>query len=146
NVVQVFDVGVADGRPYLVMEYIPGGSLSKFADGHPLPAATAAALAEPVARAVHHAHEGGVLHRDLKPGNILLSPPSAVPSPPSEDTRLETADGGPGTPKVADFGLARSIDAGETVTLTGMILGTPNYMAPEQVAGEGHLTAACDVY
>ena len=147
HVVQVFDVGVADGRPFLVMEYVPGGPLSKFADGKPLPAQTATALVEPVARAVQHAHDNGVLHRDLKPGNILLSGGEVVGSWGGVETTVTTTPPHhPTTPKVADFGLARNIDPGESLTLTGVILGTPSYMAPEQVGGEERLTPACDVY
>jgi WD40 repeat protein len=145
NVVQVFDVGVADGRPYLVMEYVPGGPLSRRADGRPLPPADAAAVVEGVARAVQHAHDHGILHRDLKPGNILLSGVRNQ-EPGITDPSSLAPDSWPLTPKVADFGLARSIDPGESVTLTGVIVGTPSYMAPEQVAGDGRLTPACDVY
>lgn len=147
NVVQVFDVGVADSRPFLVMEYVPGGTLSEHTDGKPLPPAAAAAIAAGVAQAIQHAHEHGVLHRDLKPGNILLqSRQSTVSSPQSTTFRLQTGDSGLGTPKVADFGLARPIDAGQTLTQAGMVVGTPSYMAPEQVSGTERATPACDVY
>ena len=90
NVVQVYEVGEHDGRPYFSMELIEGGSLAERLRRGPLPPAEAAALAEVLARAVHAAHQTGVVHRDLKPGNVLLS-----------------ADG---SPKVTDFGLAKRLD------------------------------------
>jgi WD40 repeat protein len=146
NVVQVFDVGVADGRPFLVMEYVAGGPLSKQTDGKPLPPGAAAEIAEGVARAVQHAHDHGILHRDLKPGNILLQiDERGMMSDESKHSSLTTHHS-PLRPKVADFGLARRIDAGETLTQAGMVVGTPSYMAPEQVGGDERPTPACDVY
>lgn len=127
HIVQLYEMGTWGDLPYLCLEYVPGGSLRKRLESGPLPPRVAAELLEKVARAVHFAHEQGVLHRDLKPGNILL-----------------TQDG---TPKVADFGLAWRADHDETLTHTGMILGTPNYMAPEQVQGDRtRFGPAVDVY
>jgi eukaryotic-like serine/threonine-protein kinase len=145
NVVQVFDVGVAEGRPFLVMEFVPGGPLSKHAEGKPIAPGVAAEIVEGIGQGVQHAHEQGILHRDLKPGNILLSGVRAQEPGVSEGSPL-TPGSSPITPKIADFGLARRIDAGETLTQAGMIVGTPSYMAPEQVAGNERLTPACDVY
>jgi serine/threonine-protein kinase len=109
------------------MEYVEGGSLADALDGKPLPPRSAASLVEAVARAVHNAHDQGVIHRDLKPANILL-----------------TADR---TPKVTDFGLAKRLDQEAGLTRTGDILGTPSYMAPEQAGGEvNKLGPATDVY
>jgi WD40 repeat protein len=120
NVVQIYDVGEHQGLPYLALEFCPGGSLAGRLDGTPLPPGPAAALAETLARAVHAAHQAGVVHRDLKPANVLLA-----------------ADG---TPKISDFGLAKKLDDPGGPTRSGAVLGTPSYMAPEQAGA----TAASD--
>ncbi len=122
NVVQVFDYGDADGRPFMALEFLPGGSLSALlAKGRESVSSTAsardtAAILSHVARGVAAAHALGIVHRDLKPANVLL-------------------DEG-GTPKVADFGLAKRGDGSE-VTQTGQVMGTPAYMSPEQAKGGG---------
>ncbi len=115
HIVQVYQAGEHDGRPFFVMEYMDGGSLDKKLNGTPQPPREAAQLVETLARAVYAAHGQGVVHRDLKPANVLL-----------------TADG---TPKIADFGLAKRLDVDLGQTQTGAIIGTPSYMAPEQAAG-----------
>jgi serine/threonine-protein kinase len=126
NIVQVYDVGDTDGRPYFTMELVEGGSLAAKVAGAPQSAAWAASLVATVAEAVQVAHQGGIVHRDLKPANILL-----------------TADG---RPKVTDFGLARRLEGGG-LTLSGAVLGTPSYMAPEQARGDkGAIGPATDVY
>jgi WD40 repeat protein len=120
NIVQIFEVGEhreASGPtyPYMALEYVAGGSLSQEIRIGPLPSARAASVAETIARGLNHAHERGIVHRDLKPANILLS----------ED----------GTPKISDFGLAKHLDLSEEHTGTDQMLGTPDYMAPEQASG-----------
>jgi len=122
NIVQVYDVGEVDGHPYFALELMSGGTLSGRIRREPLPPHDAAELMVVIARAVHSAHEAGVIHRDLKPANILLT----------ED----------GTPKVADFGIARThANAGDEA-----FLGTPGYVAPETIALPWAVTHAVDVY
>ena len=126
NIVQVYEVGEHEGKPYFSLEFCGGGSLEKKLNGTPLPPKEAASLLETLARAMQAAHEQKVIHRDLKPANVLLA----------ED----------GTPKITDFGLAKKLDeAGQTQS--GAIMGTPSYMAPEQAGGKsGDIGRACDVY
>jgi serine/threonine-protein kinase len=127
NIVQVHEAGDVDGRPYFTMEFVEGGSLAQKLVGTPQPARQAAALVARVAEAVEVAHRGGIVHRDLKPANILI-----------------TADG---TPKISDFGLARRLENGARLTQSGVPLGTPSYMAPEQAQGRTHaIGPAVDVY
>jgi serine/threonine-protein kinase len=127
NIVQVYDVGDWAGRPYFTMELIEGGSLAQRLAGTPQPARQAAGLLATLAEAMHAAHQGGIVHRDLKPANILFTPD--------------------GTPKVTDFGLARRLEGGAGLTLSGVPLGTPGYMAPEQARGQSRaIGPAVDVY
>ncbi len=127
NIVQIFDVGEHDGRPYYAMELVEGGTLERRLHEVPLPMREAAELLRTLALAIQHAHERQIVHRDLKPANILL------------------ADG---IPKIADFGLAKRLDAESTaLTRTGAVLGTPAYMSPEQAAGKtNEIGPATDVY
>jgi serine/threonine protein kinase len=152
NIVQVYEVGPSGGVPYIALEFVGGGSLAEHLHGTPLPPRQAAELLETLARAVHHAHERGVVHRDLKPSNILLvvarGPLSVAP-----DAETPWAEEHPrpkdfGHPKITDFGLAKCLDAeAARHTRTGQILGTPSYMAPEQASGTtSRLGPPCDIY
>lgn len=127
NIVPIFDTGEMDGCPCFSMEYYPGGTLAtRMKDLSAQPEAGVRLLVK-VARAVSFAHQHGVLHRDLKPANILL-----------DDA---------GEPHIADFGLAKRLDSDSDLTQTGAILGSPNYMSPEQAAGKSTtLTVATDIY
>jgi serine/threonine protein kinase len=127
NVVRIYQYGEHKGRPYFVMEFVEGGSLAEKLRSGPLPAHTAARLLEPVARAVHYVHGRQLIHRDLKPANILLA-----------------VDG---TPKVADFGLAKRLDTDQGLTASQALLGTAAYMSPEQAAGRARAVGpAADVW
>jgi serine/threonine protein kinase len=128
NVVRVFASDFFRSDPYFTMEYVGGGTLAKRLEtGGPFAPAEAARLIATVARAVHAAHAAGVVHRDLKPSNILLTEA--------------------GAPKVADFGLAKRTDRDDRLTTGSGPLGTPGYMAPEQVRGApGSIGPAADVY
>lgn len=124
HVIQLFDVGEFEGRPFFVMELMEGGSLSDRLDGQEMSLDEAAELMQNLADAVDYSHEQGVLHRDLKPSNVLFT----------KGRDVKTA-------KISDFGLAKILDSEQSefrsLTNTGGILGTPGYMAPEQVEGEG---------
>jgi WD40 repeat protein len=143
NIVQVYEVGEHAGRPFLALEYVDGGSLDRHLRGRPLPPSEAAAVLEPLARAVHFAHTRGIVHRDLKPANILLQGASG------EGQGAGEADGSSLAhcqPKVTDFGIAKRLDPGASQTRTGAVIGTPAYMAPEQAEGKRTVGPAADTY
>jgi serine/threonine-protein kinase len=127
GIVPVFEVGQHKGRHYFSMKRVEGPSLDKVLNDYVSKPKEAARLMAEVARAVHHAHQRGILHRDLKPSNILLD--------------------GSGAPHVTDFGLARRIEGDSSLSVSGAILGTPQFMSPEQASGTRRgVTTATDVY
>jgi len=127
RVVPIYEIGERDGACYFSMKFIEGRPLDKVISTDRMPFRKAAELVAKVARTLHHAHQNGVLHRDVKPGNILI------------DAK--------GEPHLTDFGLARLVETDSTVTRTMEVLGTPSYMAPEQAAGKiTQLTSLTDVY
>src|SRR5262249_14774845 len=127
GIVPIHEVGERDGSCYFSMKFIEGGQLDDVAKREPMAIRRAVEVIAKVARTVHHAHEHGILHRDIKPGNILL------------DAK--------GEPHLTDFGLARLVESESTVTETLDVLGTPSYMAPEQALGNNAaITSVTDVY
>ncbi|HXJ58289.1 MAG TPA: protein kinase, partial [Verrucomicrobiae bacterium] len=127
NIVAIHDVGVCQGQQYFAMDYVEGQSLAKLLANGPLPARRAASYLKTIAEAIHYAHKRGILHRDLKPSNVLIDPSDQ--------------------PRVTDFGLARRLEDDSELTMTGQVLGSPNYMPPEQAVGKrGKVSRRSDVY
>jgi tetratricopeptide (TPR) repeat protein len=126
NIVQIFDIGRHGQVPYFSLELVEGGTLAAKVHETPLPAREAARMMGEVARAVAYAHSKGVIHRDLKPQNVLLTSGS--------------------TPKIVDFGVAKRLDSAAALTQTEAVLGTPSYMAPEQADNSRLAGPAADVY
>lgn len=127
NIVAIHEVGVHQGQHYFAMDYIEGQSLARVVAAGPLPVHRAARYVKIVAEAIEYAHQRGILHRDLKPSNILLDPFDQ--------------------PRVTDFGLAKKLEGDSSLTLSGQVLGSPNYMPPEQAdAGRGNVGRPSDVY
>ncbi len=134
NIVPIYEVGEQSGQPFFSMKLIEGGNLAQHVEEFRDRPRAAAAFLVPVARAVHYAHQRGILHRDLKPANILLEGGG-------------NAEGPEGAPQITDFGLAKRFHDEADLTQSSAILGTPCYMAPEQAQGKGGgLTTAADVY
>jgi serine/threonine protein kinase/Tfp pilus assembly protein PilF len=131
NIVQIYEVGEHEGRPFFSLEFCPGGSLERRVRRTPLPPAEAARLLVTLAHAVHYAHERGVVHRDLKPANILLAASDLADPAESQAADL--------IPKVTDFGLAKRLETPGGQSASGQLLGTPSYMAPEQARGDNQL-------
>ncbi len=126
-IVPIYEVGEGDGSCYFSMKFVEGGQLDEVVRRKPMPIRPAVELIAKVARTVHYAHEHGILHRDIKPGNILL------------DAK--------GEPHLTDFGLARLVESESSVTQTLDVLGTPSYMAPEQAVGNNAaVSSVTDVY
>jgi eukaryotic-like serine/threonine-protein kinase len=136
NIVQIYEVGEHEGRPFFTLEYVEGGTLARHLCGKPLAPSTAAELARTLALAIHAAHQRGIVHRDLKPGNVLLAACGLALAPARDEASAKPH--ATLIPKIADFGLAKRLDVESGLTHTGMIMGTPSYMAPEQAQGEVH--------
>ncbi len=127
GIIPVFEAGEAEGIPYLVAEFVEGVTLERQLQSRRPPVEEAAGLCIQIAEALHHAHEAGIVHRDVKPSNVMLD--------------------GDGRPYLMDFGLAKQETGDSTVSVTGAILGTPAYMSPEQAAGENESVGVrSDVY
>src|SRR5205085_1478676 len=126
NVLPIYEVGEHQGQQYFTMKLVTGGNLAARLSDLRNDLTAGLDLFVAVGEAVHYAHQHGILHRDLKPANILLD-----------------ADG---TPYVTDFGLAKRVEGDSGLTQTGIVVGTPSYMAPEQARAERQLTTAVDVY
>src|SRR6478736_6819851 len=127
DIVPIYEVGERDGSCYFSMKFVEGGQLDEVARREPIPIRRAAELIAKVARTVHYAHQHGILHRDIKPGNILLD--------------------GKGEPHLTDFGLARLVETESTMTRTLDVLGTPSFMAPEQAMGNNAaVSSVTDIY
>ena len=149
NIVQIYEVGEFSGRPFLVLEYVDGGSLAKRLGGTPFQERQAAELTATLARAIDAVHQKGILHRDLKPHNVLLQVADGKPMPDGQSGSLNL---GSTIPKITDFGLAKQLERrtetdGASLTETGVVVGTPSYMAPEQAAGKTkEIGPAADIY
>lgn len=127
HIVAIHEVGEEKGHHFFSMDYVEGPSLADLVREKPLPPKRAARYVQKVALAIHYAHERGTVHRDLKPSNILIDPFDE--------------------PRVADFGLAKRLTGDLDLTLTGQVIGSPNFLAPEQARGQGlRASASCDIY
>jgi serine/threonine protein kinase len=153
NVAQIYEVGEHDDVPYLVLEYLEGGSLDRQLAGQPVLAPAAARLVETLARTIHHAHERGIVHRDLKPANILLQKDEGRRMKDESEQTDNLSDSSfilhPSSflPKIADFGLAKLREGRAGVTASGAVLGTANYLPPEQAEGHGDAAGPpADIY
>ncbi|MBI3415424.1 MAG: protein kinase [Verrucomicrobia bacterium] len=128
NIVAVHDVGVHEGQHFFSMDFVEGQNLTQLVGNRPLPAQHAARYLKQIAEAIHYAHQQGILHRDLKPSNVLI-------------------DAASDQPRVTDFGLAKRLDGESSITMTGQVLGSPNFMPPEQASGtRGKVGRHSDVY
>jgi serine/threonine-protein kinase len=140
NIVQIHEVGEADGRPFFALEYVAGGSLAERLAGKPLPPRDAGRLVAALADAMHLAHSRNLVHRDLKPANVLLAACGFTET----DAKPQAAEW---IPKITDFGLVRQLDIDSGQTYDGVVMGTPSYMAPEQAEGRARCAGpAADIY
>jgi serine/threonine protein kinase/WD40 repeat protein len=146
NIIPIYDIGQFQGRPYFTMEFVAGPNLAEWLDGRAQDYTAAARLVEVLARTMHAVHQAGIIHRDLKPANVLLAfnrePPASAPAALAGGSRLNEY-----IPKITDFGLAKDQTGGRRLTQSGMALGTPCYMAPEQARHrEGAVGPGADIY
>ena len=156
GVVQIYETGQVDGSLFMAIEYEAGGSLAQFLQGIPQPAIDAAHFLASAATAIHAAHKEGLIHRDIKPANILLAGVESaaaapvVPGATNGEQSMESIAASQNTypsPKLTDFGLVKQVAEESALTVSRDILGTPSYMAPEQVAGsKAPIGPATDVY
>lgn len=151
NIVPIHAVGEHEGFPYLSLEYMDGGSLAQKIARQPQPPRQAAQLVYLLARAMAYAHQRGIIHRDLKPANVLLqNRGSTKDSKDTKDTNQNSSDSYDSwldaLPKIADFGLAKSLEEESGHTRTGSLLGTPAYMSPEQAEGRKDIGPAADIW
>jgi len=145
NIVQVFDIGDVDGRPYIALEYVEQGSLAQILKGDPQPLQAILRLMETLARTMAYAHQCGIIHRDLKPANILLGAKEKGWGEKENSGSLLL--GSSFEPKITDFGLAKRLDAEGAGSHSDEVLGTPSYMAPEQAGAKAReIGPATDVY
>jgi len=128
NIVAIHEIGMHEGRHFFSMDYVAGQNLAQLVGIRPLPPPKAARYVKVIAEAIHYAHQQGILHRDLKPSNVLI-------------------DAATDQPRVTDFGLAKRLDSESSITVTGQVLGSPNFMPPEQAGGNrGKVGRHSDVY
>jgi len=152
GIVQVYEVGEHQGKPFFSLEFCSGGSLEKSVAGNPMPPRAAASLVAVLARAVEHAHQHGIIHRDLKPANVLLTGARDEGRGARENEGASISSPlaphpSPLIPKITDFGLAKKLDVEDGQTRTGAVMGTPSYMAPEQALGNNkEVGPATDIY
>ncbi|HYT88437.1 MAG TPA: protein kinase, partial [Gemmataceae bacterium] len=135
HIVQVYDLGIQDNRPFYSMELVEGTNLEQYLADTPQPPDIAARLVALLARAVDYAHQRGIVHRDLKPANILLASGGREPPDGSQLSGGLRPPLAEPVPKITDFGLAKHLDRSVSHTQTGVVMGTPSYMAPEQASG-----------
>ncbi|HMP01872.1 MAG TPA: serine/threonine-protein kinase [Gemmatales bacterium] len=147
HVIQVYEFGWVDGRPYLIMEWAEGGTFAAWLHHYRLTPAGAAAVVADLAEAVQAAHIQGVIHRDLKPGNVLLTGWRPSTTPPAARQTCPSLPSG-AVAKITDFGLAKELNpTGAPATRNGLVVGTPHYMAPEQATGQTHaIGPSADLY
>lgn len=154
NIIPIYDVGAYEGRPYFTMEFVNGPSLGKYQGSRPQPVNDSANLIEILARAMHVVHQHGIIHRDLKPSNILLQSAdfklqieNSDPAITGDELQSVVSTSSASIPKITDFGLAKDQAVDQNLTQTGMAMGTPCYMAPEQARSRpGEVGPAADIY